>query len=118
MDCHIIDYVAESFLTLQYSVDMAIIEAIKNDSYGPDELIDLQMERFPFPPYKTDSFITIIQTLFPLLVMLGFYLCSMLMVRDIVYEKEQRLKVLLLILVLILCAGIEFIFVLCQVRKC
>lgn len=91
-DC-LTDYVAESFLTLQYSIDMAIIEVIKNDSIRPDDMVDLQLERFPFPPYKTDPFVMIVQRLLPLLIMLGFFLWPMLIVRDIVCEKEQRLKV-------------------------
>lgn len=84
---------SESFLTLQYNIDMSIVNLLNNRNVSYDEKIGLKMEKFPYPPYKVDAFIAVIQKLLPLLVMLGFLLWSMLIVRDIVHEKELRLRV-------------------------
>ena len=47
----------------------------------------------PYPPYVEDPLLTAIQTNLPLFLMLGFILYVIQTTKNIVYEKERKLKV-------------------------
>ena len=81
-------YFEEGFLSLQHAVDFAIIKYKGNISD-----VDVSVKRFPYPDYIHDKFIVAIQSTLPLLLMLSLIFTALNIVRDIVYEKEKKLKV-------------------------
>lgn len=88
----ILDYVDTGFLYLQYEVDRAIIEQ-KSRKHNFFDDINVKLKRMPYPPYVEDTLLTIIPTMLPLFFMLGFILYVIQTTKNIVYEKERKLKV-------------------------
>ena len=85
-------YFEEGFLSLQHAVDFAIIKFKKKGNMSDVDTI-VSVKRFPYPDYIHDRFIVAIQTTLPLLLMLSLIFTALNIVRDIVYEKEKKLKV-------------------------
>ncbi len=52
--------------------------------------------RFNYPKYVDDQFILVIQADLPLVLMLGFLFATLITTRNVVVEKEKRLKVIIL----------------------
>ncbi|XP_060066248.1 phospholipid-transporting ATPase ABCA3-like [Ylistrum balloti] len=84
------NYHTTGFLLLQYLVDRAIIE--KHAPGSNLSSIDFKMRRMPFPPVVKDFLLPTLQTNLPLFLMLGFILSSLQTIKNILYEKERRLK--------------------------
>ena len=55
--------------------------------------IGMQLKRHPYPPYVDDPFIGVIQRQLPLIILLSFIIVAPNIVKDIVLEKERKLKV-------------------------
>jgi len=55
--------------------------------------VDVQLKSFPYPPYHDDRFIIVLQTQMPFLIMLSFIVTAPVICRDVVLEKEKKLKV-------------------------
>ena len=55
--------------------------------------IDVQMKSFPYPPYHDDGFILIIQMQMPFMIMISFIVTAPVICKDVVLEKEKKLKV-------------------------
>ena len=55
--------------------------------------IDISLQRFPFPPYKADNFVFVIQLWFPFLLVMSYIFAAINTVKNIVHEKEKGLKV-------------------------
>jgi len=53
---------------------------------------DVKLQRFPYPSYTKDGFLFAIQFGLPLLLLLAYIYTTMTIVRNIVHEKERRLK--------------------------
>ena len=85
-------YLEEGFLALQYSIDMSVLELTSNHTFSAGD-VSLSLGRFPYPPYVDDNFVLVIQQQLPFVIMLSFVFSSMQIVKDLVYEKEQKLKV-------------------------
>ena len=81
----------EGFLTLQHAIDEGIVQAL--DPSAPQENVSVLMQRYPYPPYVEDFFIVALQSYLPLLILLSFIVTAPSIVKDIVIEKESRLKV-------------------------
>nr|CAH59462.2 ATP-binding cassette transporter sub-family A [Pecten maximus] len=84
------NYQDTGFLLLQYLVDRVVI-----DHHAPGNDLptyDLKMQRMPFPPVVKDFLLPTLQTNLPLFLMLGFILSSLQTIKNILYEKERRLK--------------------------
>ncbi|CAH1794818.1 unnamed protein product [Owenia fusiformis] len=81
-------YMREGFLPLQLAVNEEIIQEISGNT--PD--IKVEMRRFPYPPYNDDPFVLVLQQQFPLILMLSFVFIALNIVKDVVYEKERKLK--------------------------
>ena len=79
------------FLTLQRAVDFAILATL-NQTFNASN-VDLELQRFPFPPYKADNFVLVIQVWFPFLLVISYIFAAINTVKNIVYEKEKGLKV-------------------------
>jgi len=87
-------YLEEGFLALQQALDYGLMEFLSANAAAELQEVNVQLQRFPFPPYVDDSFVMVIQEWLPFVVLLSFIFCAMQIVRDLVYEKERRLKVL------------------------
>ena len=81
------DYYHEGFLAIQHAIDSAVI------GHNLSGTVRVNMNRYPYPKYVDDKFIVIIQQSLPLLLMLSLVFTALNIVRDIVYEKERKLKV-------------------------
>ena len=53
----------------------------------------MRLERFPYPPYIEDPFLAGAGSLMPFVIMLSFLILAPSIVKDIVLEKERKLKV-------------------------
>lgn len=53
----------------------------------------LKLRRMPYPPYNDDPFVIVVQNQLPLLLMLSFVFIALNIVKDVVHEKEKRIKV-------------------------
>lgn len=89
-------YYEEGFTTVQRAVEFSIIRNMKGNS--PNSLPDIenlyvQMERFPYPEVVIDGFIGVIQSSLPLVLMLSLVYTALNIVKNIVHEKEKKLKV-------------------------
>ena len=54
--------------------------------------INLELKRFPFPPYNDDKFVAVVAALFPFIIVISFVFTVILTAKAIVYEKETGLK--------------------------
>lgn len=90
-------YYKEGFLALQTNINKAIYETmVGNATKGRQRLSELgdniQLKRHPYPPYNDDKFVLVIQQQFPLILILSFVLVALNVVKDVVHEKERKLK--------------------------
>ena len=85
------DYFSEGFLSVQRAIDLAIIKN-QNQSFNIQKF-DISMRRFPYPKRLFDPFIVVIQGTLPLLLMLSLVYTALTIVKNIVHEKEHKLKV-------------------------
>ena len=83
-------YFEAGFLAIQHAVDVAIMKY-----KGKRDILNttVSVKRFPYPDYTHDKFVLVIQTSLPLLLMLSLIFTALNIVRDVVYEKEKKLKV-------------------------
>ena len=87
-------YLEEGFLALQQAVDYGLMEFLSASATSKLREVKVRLQRFPFPPYVNDSFVIVVQQWLPFVVLLSSIFSAMQIVRDLVYEKERRLKVL------------------------
>ena len=81
-----------------------MIKVLSDDSAAGTN-VDVQLRRFPYPPYVDDRFILVIQQNLPFVILLSFIFLAMQIVKELVYEKEQKLKVFA-ILVFEICQSV------------
>jgi len=86
-----IGYHEEGFLAIQHAVDLSIMEEIGR--LPSSENISVQLKKFPYPPYYDDSFVIVIQMQLPFIIMLSFIVTAPVICKDVVLEKEKKLKV-------------------------
>ncbi|CAF3364219.1 unnamed protein product [Rotaria sp. Silwood2] len=81
-------YHTYTFIYLQNALDRAIIHAQTglNLSYG------VQTQQMPYPCWMDDTFAKILRQMLPLFMVLSWIFTVSMTVKDIVYEKEKRLK--------------------------
>ena len=91
--CALPEYYDEGFLSLQHAINLALIKEIDASSESEIDGMRIQMRRFPYPPYVDDNFILILQRQLPFLILLSFIVTAPNIVKDIIIEKENRLKV-------------------------
>nr|AKC42130.1 ABCA3 [Petromyzon marinus] len=85
-------YYREGFLATQRFIDEAITAAAAERLGSAAPRTAVEVQRFPYPPYRDDIFILAIQTQLPLLLMLSFVYTALNIVRTLVHEKESKLK--------------------------
>ena len=88
----IIGYFFEGFLPLQSAVESALTEYVSKMPKIYDNIQTL-LWRFSYPKYVRDQFILVIQDYLPMILMLGYVLGTLNVTRNVVVEKEHRLKV-------------------------
>ncbi|XP_019855200.1 PREDICTED: ATP-binding cassette sub-family A member 3-like [Amphimedon queenslandica] len=81
-------YLNEGFLHLQKIVDEAIVE----HTTGLPVDVNVQVRQFPYPPYRRDIFLTIVDFILPLFVILSFIYSAGVFVKELVLEKETRIR--------------------------
>jgi len=59
---------------------------------APGRRLRVSLEQFPIPRYELDGFIRIIQHTLPMFLVLGWIYAVSLLVREVVYEKQERLR--------------------------
>eukprot|EP00914_Ancora_sagittata_P026115 GHVO01051518.1.p1 GENE.GHVO01051518.1~~GHVO01051518.1.p1 ORF type:complete len:373 (-),score=36.81 GHVO01051518.1:66-1184(-) len=82
-------YMREGFLTLQHHIDIALMRLL---NVSPEELVDVQLQRQPYPPYLDDNFVLVIQQQLPTILLLSFVFTALQIVKEVVHEKERKLK--------------------------
>lgn len=82
-------YFREGFVVVQKAIDFALISVLSNRSI---DNVDINLKRFPYPPYDDDKFVAIIQALFPFIIIISFIFTVILTAKAIVYEKETGIK--------------------------
>ena len=92
MDFPVSDYFAQGFLTLQNRLDQVIFEA-QTGKLKKDDVFKVNLRRMPYPPYNDDNFVLVLQNQFPFILLLSFIFSALHIVKDVVYEKETKLKV-------------------------
>ena len=85
-------YYEEGFLAIQHSIAMTVASHITNTTDDIDQDFTFLMQRFPYPPYIEDIFLLALQFLFPIILMLSFIYPAVNLTKNLVIEKEKRLK--------------------------
>ena len=81
-------------MALQNAVDRAIMMEVGGENASEKlETIKVELTRHPYPKFNDDNFILVVQRQFPLVLMLSFVLVALNIVKDVVHEKERKLKV-------------------------
>lgn len=81
-------YITYGFAFLQDIIEHSIIQ----EHTGQNRSTGVYLQQFPYPCHIYDQFIMALSRSFPLFMVLSWvYTCSMI-IKSIVYEKEQRLK--------------------------
>ena len=83
-------YYREGFLTLQDAISRVLMETLSSQT---NDHVDIQMQRLPYPPYNNDVFLVALQGWLPLIIMISFIYPALNIVKNVVHEKEKRLKV-------------------------
>ena len=76
------------FAYIQDMIEKAIIE-VKSKQ---DQIFGLVSQMMPYPCYIDDIFLTAIGNMLPLIMVIAWIYTVSMLVKDIVYEKEKRLK--------------------------
>ncbi|XP_074649372.1 phospholipid-transporting ATPase ABCA3-like isoform X2 [Tubulanus polymorphus] len=84
-------YMREGFVTLQHALDKSIIIQLGGNAEKLSK-IEVHLQRFPFPPYNDDPYILVIQQQLPLVLVLSFIFSALNIAKNIVHEKERKLK--------------------------
>jgi ATP-binding cassette subfamily A (ABC1) protein 3 len=79
------------FLAVQRAVDLEIVRELNSTFNSSD--VNIELQRYPFPPFKADNFVLVIQVWFPFLLVMSYIFAAINTVKNIVYEKEKGLKV-------------------------
>ena len=73
---------------------MSIMSELGGTSVEPTlENIKAQLKSFPYPLYDNDVFIAVLQFQLPFMIMLSFIVTAPVICKDVVLEKEKKLKV-------------------------
>ncbi|GFS11819.1 ATP-binding cassette sub-family A member 3 [Elysia marginata] len=88
------DYRGSGFLSLQVLFGEALAKYwLQKDGGNPDRVwFGAYIQRMPYPPYYFDPMVSVIQAVFPIFLMLSFLLTVIINTKNLVYEKERKLK--------------------------
>ena len=91
MFCVCQGYFYEGFLAVQRAVDVSIMSELGGESALQDTKVLLKS--FPYPPYNRDPLIQVLQLQMPFIIIVSFILTAAIICKDVVLEKEKKLKV-------------------------
>jgi ATP-binding cassette subfamily A (ABC1) protein 3 len=83
-------YHRESFSALQWAIDKSLVANITG--VIPHGYPTVYIQRFPYFEYNYDRFANVIQNALPLLLVLAYIFTALTIVKELVQEKEKRLK--------------------------
>ncbi|KAA0192008.1 hypothetical protein HAZT_HAZT001559 [Hyalella azteca] len=83
-------YYDEGYLPLQHAIDMSIAELYSGGQRPP--AVQVEMGRMPYPPYTDDKYLVALQAWLPLILLLSYLYPATNIVKNIVHEKEKKLK--------------------------
>ncbi|RUS82911.1 hypothetical protein EGW08_009334 [Elysia chlorotica] len=88
------DYTSEGFNYLQVLLGEALAKYWVQKDGGDTSGIHFRAEiqRMPYPPYILDIMIPVLQTSLPIFLILSFILSVIINTKNLVYEKENKLK--------------------------
>ena len=101
-------YYQEGFLQLQYAVDAALIHTLDHLNHGNasrasdfiqafalrfNEPVACRLQMFPDPPHREDQYVHFINDYMPMVLLVSFILVVAGICKDLVLEKEKKLKV-------------------------
>ena len=78
-----------NFLEVMYGIDAAIIRHYNSSA----DLMNHKKMRMPYPPYYTYPFVPFIRYSVALTLVLGLILPVLQLTKEIVYDREKKLKV-------------------------
>ncbi len=78
---------------MQHWLDRSIIIQLNASAEAELDKITTYMQRMPYPPYLDDDIIVVLQNQLPFIILLSFILVAPQIVKEVVLEKEGRLKV-------------------------
>ncbi|XP_077981076.1 phospholipid-transporting ATPase ABCA1-like [Glandiceps talaboti] len=82
-------YLQSGFVYLQDMIEHAIVEIItKTNKLN----IGMYVQQFPYPCFKSDRFVFFLSFVLPMFMVVSWVYSVAMTIKNIVYEKEQRLK--------------------------
>jgi len=87
-------YFYEGFLAIQRAVDLQIMYELGGTS-AEQQLNStvVRLKSFPYPPFFDDKFARLLKDILHIIVLLSFIIMAPIICKDIVLEKEKKLKV-------------------------
>lgn len=76
---------------MQWAIDNALMSQL-DPTWNTNNDMQVKLKRHPYPPYQNDPFVSIIQLMFPFIIMLSFIVTIILTAKSIVFEKETGIK--------------------------
>lgn len=86
------DYYERGFYTLQFALMKSLLEYLEPKSVDFFNQTEIALQRHPYPPFNDDRMVMVLQNQFPFILIISFELLALNIVKDIVEEKEKRLK--------------------------
>ena len=67
-----------------------------------NESVTTRLQTFPDPPHRDDEYVHFVNDYMPMVFLVSFLLAVAAICKDIVLEKEKKLKVLMIIIIIII----------------
>jgi ATP-binding cassette subfamily A (ABC1) protein 3 len=85
-------YPENAFLPAQAAVNQALLESFQLPVAGANETLrNMNLNRFPFPAYKDNTFALVIKGVLPLFLVLALLFTAISIAKSVVDEKESQL---------------------------
>ena len=87
-------YFYQGFLAIQRAVDFQIMYEL-GGTLAEQKLknIDVRLKSFPYPPYTDHKIVEVLESVLPVVILLSFIVTAPVICKDVVLEKEKKLKV-------------------------
>ena len=85
-------YHREGFSAVQWAIDKSLVTEIRFNHQVPSDYPTVSLKRFPYFEYIYDRFVFALQSGLPVLLMLAYVFTALTIVKELVHEKERRLK--------------------------
>lgn len=85
-------YAFNAFLAFQHAFSLAVVQQVHGNATTVEDLQNLQMNRMPYPRYNSDPWAIILLSAAPWAIFLPLMFASSQLVRDMVQEKQDKIK--------------------------